>query len=183
LLLSVENDPQARFRAFFEEHYGAVLAYAYRRIGGGAAEDLAADTFLVAWRRFDTIPDDPLPWLFAVAKNLISNHRRGAIRRDAFLMKLKREPLPVLDDPGEQVGTRTQILAAFRRLSARDRETLALVAWEGLSAERAAKVVGCSVGAFWVRVHRARRRLAKELESRTARDASILIHDMETEQG
>ena len=182
----METDPQARFRGFFEQHYEAVLAYMLRRIEGAAAEDLAADTFLVAWRRFDSIPQDPLPWLYAVARNLISNHRRGASRRDAFLTRVKGEPRQVLDDPGDEIATRSEILAAFRKLSSRDRETLALVAWEGLSAERAARVVGCSVGAFWVRLHRARRRLARELEAvepSAPTEISIVLPDMEREQG
>lgn len=182
----MENDPQARFRSFFEQHYEAVLAYVLRRIEVGATEDLVAETFLIAWRRFDSVPDDPLPWLYTVARNLISNHRRGAVRRDAFLVSLRGEPSRERADPAEELATRSEILTAFRRLSSRDRETLSLVAWEGLSAERAAKALGCSVGAFWVRLHRARRRLVRELEGNgpgAARDVTIVLPDMETEQG
>lgn len=181
----MENEGQARFRAFFEEYYDAVLAYALRRTGQESAEDLASETFLVAWRRFDSLPSDPLPWLFGVARNLIGNHRRGTGRRDAFLARLRDEPEPAPGDPSDEVTSRAEILMAFRRLSSRDRETLGLVAWEGLPADRAAKVLGCSVGAFWVRLHRARRRLAAELEalgSKTKHDISISLHDMETEQ-
>ncbi len=180
----MENDAEARFRSFFQEHYEAVLAYALRRIGSEAAEDLVAETFLIAWRRYDSIPEDPLPWLYTVARNLILNHRRGTVRRDVFLAALKDESSGERSDPGEELATRSEILAAFKGLSPRDRETLALVAWEGLSAQRAAKVLGCSVGAFWVRLHRARRRLSRELEGIGSRSAtSIVLPDLETEQG
>ena len=179
----MKNDAEARFRSFFQEHYEAVLAYTLRRIESEAAEDLVAETFLIAWRRYDSIPEDPLPWLYTVARNLILNHGRRMVRRDAFLSTLRDESTRERSDPAEDLATRSEILAAFRRLSSRDRETLALVAWEGLTAPRAAKVLGCSVGAFWVRLHRARRRLSSQLESPRPRSAtSIVLPDLETEQ-
>jgi RNA polymerase sigma-70 factor, ECF subfamily len=179
----VENDPHARFRAFFETHYEAVLAYMLRRVA--AAEDLTAEAFLVAWRRFGSVPDDPLPWLMTVARNLIWNHYRGTARREVPVSRLQGEATPIHSHPGEQIADRGEILDAFGHLSARDQETLALVAWEDLSAERAAKVAGCSVGASWVRLHRARRRLAREFHdvaSKPSPDASIVLPEMETEQ-
>lgn len=171
---------RARFRTFYEQHYEAVLAYALRRVEPAAAEDIVAETFLVAWRRFGTLPPDPLPWLFAVARKLGANHRRGLARRKMAVSRLGAEAPPAGDDPGEQIAARAEVLAAFRRLSPRDQETLALVAWEGLTADRAARVIGCSVGAFWVRLHRARRRLDRELQgipTKTSRDDVIVVDD------
>ena len=58
------------------------------------------------------------------------------------------------------------------RLSDDDRETLALIAWDGLQPREAALVTGCSAATFAVRAHRARRRLAALLEdSEPALDA------------
>lgn len=156
-------EARARFRRLFEEQYDAVLAYASRRTEPGHAEDAAAETFLTAWRRFDDLPDDPLPWLYGTARRVLSNQRRSAGRRDAVVERIRLHDAPAAPDHADEVADRSELLEAFRRLSERDREVLALVAWEDLSAERAASALGCSVSTFWVRLHRARRRLAKEL--------------------
>lgn len=131
----MQSDLRTRFRAFYEEHYEAVLAYALRRVEPAAAEDIVAETFLVAWRRFDTVPADPLPWLFVVARKLGANHRRGLTRRTVAVSRLGAEAPLAPDDPGEEIAARAEVLAAFGRLSSRDQETLALVAWEGLTAD------------------------------------------------
>jgi DNA-directed RNA polymerase specialized sigma24 family protein len=55
------------------------------------------------------------------------------------------------------------VLAALGRLSESQREVLRLAAWEGMDARRAGAVLGCSPAAYTLRLHRARRRLAKEL--------------------
>jgi RNA polymerase sigma-70 factor (ECF subfamily) len=68
-------------------------------------------------------------------------------------------------DPGESVGDAELVRAALARLSERDRETLMLVAWHGLSPSRAARAAGCTRAAFAVRLHRARARLAAQLAS------------------
>ena len=64
----------------------------------------------------------------------------------------------------ESVSERDAARVAFSRLSASQREVLQIVAWEGLDASEAAVVLGCSTGAFRVRLHRARRELAKQLD-------------------
>ena len=62
----------------FDEHHPRVLRYALRRCTSAeAAEDAAAEVFLVAWRRVDEVPPDSLPWLFATARRVIANQRRG----------------------------------------------------------------------------------------------------------
>jgi RNA polymerase sigma-70 factor, ECF subfamily len=61
------------------------------------------------------------------------------------------------------VEARAAIVEAVQRLSAAQREVVLLVAWEGLSNREAAIALGCSTPAFELRLHRARRRLAKEL--------------------
>ncbi|GAB3962715.1 hypothetical protein GCM10029978_018760 [Actinoallomurus acanthiterrae] len=57
------------------------------------------------------------------------------------------------------------VRTAFRRLGDDDRELLSLVGWEGLTPSEAATVLGRSRGAVRVQLHRARKRLAKELDS------------------
>ena len=153
-----------RFEVLFRAHYSSVLAYAMRRIDRQQAEDVVAETFAVAWRRLPVVPDDELPWLYGVARRTIANQRRGNRRRAALILRLGREA-PSADRPAvaDGIADREAVAAALGRLSERDREALRLVAWEGLERERAARAAGCSTGAFAVRLHRARRRLVKEL--------------------
>jgi RNA polymerase sigma factor (sigma-70 family) len=157
---------EERFEGLFREHYAAVRAYALRRSPADLAQDAVAETFLVAWRRLDDVPGDPLPWLFGVARRVLANQRRSAERGAALERRLADAPAArAPGDPGESAGEAEAVRAALHRLSERDREALMLVAWHGLSGERAARAAGCSRAAFAVRLHRARGRLAAELES------------------
>jgi RNA polymerase sigma factor (sigma-70 family) len=150
----------------FRENYGAVRAYALRRAPGDIAQDVVADTFLVAWRRLDDVPDDALPWLFGVARGVLANQRRSAKRSSALERRLATAAAGAGSrDPGEAVGDAEIVRAALGCLSDRDREALMLVAWHGLSGARAARAAGCTRPAFAVRLHRARARLAAELEA------------------
>jgi RNA polymerase sigma-70 factor (ECF subfamily) len=162
---SATDDVDARFDACFRAYYADVLAYAQRRLGApGAAEDVAAQTFVVAWRRMDALPPDPLPWLFGVARRMVQNERRSARRRSRLLARVKGEHVASsAPDLAASVPELSAIVAALGRLGEGQQEVLRLAAWEGLDARRAAAVLGCSEGAYTLRLHRARRRLAKEL--------------------
>jgi len=162
---SDEPDPAARaFEAGFEAHHAAILAFALRRVDERAtAEDIVSETFATAWRRRDDVPDPELPWLYAIAARVMANQARGSRRRTRLGARLKSEPPALGRDPAEVVGERDGVLAALAALPERQQEVLRLVAWEGLEPRDAAKVVGCSVAAFRVRLHRARRALAKRL--------------------
>jgi RNA polymerase sigma-70 factor (ECF subfamily) len=65
----------------------------------------------------------------------------------------------------ERVTEKQAFAQAFAALRVRDREVLALIAWDGLDSGEAAQVMGCSPATFSLRLHRARRRLVKELEA------------------
>ena len=138
------------FAALFEAHHDAVMRYVVRRVNRDDAPDLVAETFAVLLRSAER-PADPLPWLYAVARNLIRNHRRRLVALT---------PSPTLADPADLAVFRADLATAFAALAEEDREVLRLVAWEGLDAASAAVVLGCSPVAFRVRLHRARRRLA-----------------------
>jgi RNA polymerase sigma-70 factor (ECF subfamily) len=152
--------PDQRFVALYEAHAGAVLGYARRRIGPEAAEDVLAETFLVAWRRRADVPADALPWLYAVAANVLRNRARSERRQAAVSARLAAEP-PL---PAEADAPDPRLRDALAALKPIDREALLLTAWEGLSTDRAARAAGCSRATFHVRLHRARRRLAQALE-------------------
>ena len=145
------------FRAIYEAHHAAICAYFARRAPRDEVEDLAAETFTIAWRKLPRRLEQPLPWLYAVAGNVLANHRRKSARRGAFPVD------PVSGDPAERASDRG-LAAAFATLSEREREAIRRVAWEGLSHEDAARVVGCRPNTFTVRLSRARAKLARELD-------------------
>jgi RNA polymerase sigma-70 factor (ECF subfamily) len=159
---------RGRFERCFDEHYVRIFAFAARRVSGReSAEDVVADTFAIAWRRRDRIPEEALPWLYAIAANVIANQYRSSHRRHNLGERLAREASVAAPgtDPADALGGRDELAAALARLDEAEREVLRLVAWEGLSTGDGARVVGCSPGAFRVRLHRARRKLAKELKT------------------
>jgi RNA polymerase sigma factor (sigma-70 family) len=163
----VERTRDERFEELFRQHYAAVRAYALRRIPRDLAQDVVSETFLVAWRRLDDVPADALPWLYGVARRVLANQRRSANRSTALERRVAATATAVAGsvDPAEGVGEGEILRAALARLSERDRDALILVAWDGLSGARAAQAAGCTRAAFAVRLHRARARLARELDA------------------
>jgi RNA polymerase sigma-70 factor, ECF subfamily len=182
---SCSSEAEARFDACFRAHYAEVLAYALRRVvDRGAAEDVAAQTFAVAWHRRDRLPADPLPWLYGVARHMLRNEARSARRRARLLARIVGQPRPAsAPDPADALGELSSVVAALTRPSGSQREVLYLAAWEGLDARRAADVLGCSHGAYTLRLHRARRRLAKELSASGHVDAQAEERHVAQESG
>ena len=126
------------------------------------ADEVAAETFAIAWRRIDDVPSDPLPWLIGVARRVLANRRRGERRAGALVARLGLERAVCAPDPAELVGDRT-LGFALATLSARDREILALVAWEGLTTAEVATALGITTAMASARLHRARTRLRRAL--------------------
>jgi RNA polymerase sigma-70 factor, ECF subfamily len=153
------NRREGVFNALYDAHYGAVRAYAWRR-DPVSADDIVAETFLVAWMRLDDVPDEaPLPWLLAVARNTFLNIQRGERRRR------EREAAEAVARPDDEAEPRidphggdSRVLQLLKRLPEADREVLLLVAWEGLDRSAVARVLGCSRANVALRLHRARRR-------------------------
>jgi len=153
------DERRARFERIWWDCASAVAAYVRRRAPADAVEDAVAETFLVAWRRLDRVPGEPLPWLYGVARRTLANQRRSQARRAALTTRLRLELPAVATDLGDE-----RILDALGALTERDRELLTLVAWEGLTCAEAAIALGSSPVACRVRLHRARRRLAVALD-------------------
>jgi RNA polymerase sigma-70 factor (ECF subfamily) len=162
------TDPIERFDALWRAHLARVLAYARRRAHEERARDAVAETFTVAWRRLDQVPDDALPWLLGVCAKVLSNQRRGDARRRRLLDRLRGLAPEALPDTAERSAEAEAIRHAFLGLPRRDREALALACWDGLSAREAAGVCGCSEGAFEKRLSRARTRFRAALAAADA---------------
>jgi RNA polymerase sigma factor (sigma-70 family) len=157
---------RARFEQIYAIDYEPVLAFALRRAATAEdAADLMAETFLAAWRRLDDVPDPPESrlWLYAAARRVLANQRRGRQRYQRLAVRLwglradRSDGVPVED------RDTSAVVAAFGRLKREDREVLGLAGWEGLDAAEIARVLACSQGTARVRLHRARRRFAREL--------------------
>jgi RNA polymerase sigma-70 factor, ECF subfamily len=161
-------DPEAmeRFQALYADHHAAVYAYAVSRVGRQLADEVVSETFLVAWRRLADVPAPALPWLLTVARNTACSQFRGTARQRSIGAELRAwvtEAELSAPDVADEVAERTAVLAALATLPEADRELLTLVAWHGLKPAEAAQVVGCSTAAYFVRLHRARRRLERAM--------------------
>ena len=162
------------FEVIFTSHFDRVLGYALRRSDPETAREITSQTFLVAWRRRDAAAEPILPWLLVVARNVLAEHRRAQGRRRRLLEKVTGSRLfhGPAGDLSETVAERDLVLRAFLELSESDRETLRLVAWDGLTNAEAAVVAGCSPSTFAVRLTRARQRLESLMSDHDAPIAS-----------
>ncbi|MBI4261099.1 MAG: RNA polymerase sigma factor, partial [Actinobacteria bacterium] len=154
----------------FDRHVAAIHRSLARRVGRQLADDLAAETFVEAFRsrgRYDVRYPDARPWLHGIATNVLRHHHRRERRR---LIAYARTGVdPVLSDQSELADARAdadalgpRIALALASLRPRDRDTLLLFAWEQLSYEEVARALGVPVGTVRSRLHRARR-MVREL--------------------
>lgn len=156
---------RAGFQALYEQHLPAVLAYALRRAASEAdAEDVAAETFAIAWRRADAIPDEPLPWLYGVARRVLANQRRSGRRRAGLLERLRLHTRSA----EQQIAGGGPAVDALATLDPDDQELLRLVAWEELSHGEIGVVLGVTANAVAIRLHRARKRYAAAYDAITS---------------
>lgn len=161
-----------RFSELYEQHCHAVYNHCFRRIGSWSlAEEMTAVTFRTAWRRRASMPADAgdvLPWLLAVANNMLRNTRRAQRRYAAALARIE-EPEAVAD-PAETVAARVdaerQMAAALRILGllpARERAVIELCVGSGLTSTQAAAALGIPAGTVKSRLSRGLSRLRREL--------------------
>jgi len=149
---------EARFAEVFQ-NFGSIVRYAAAR-GSRDPEGIAAEVMTIAWRRLPSLPaDDPRPWLFVTARNLLMAERRRT-GRQATLDAHHAETPAAEAESGDPAVT-----AALMELRPADRDALLLVSWDDLTPAQAARVAGISPVAFRVRLYRARRRFEQALSS------------------
>ncbi|WAZ21400.1 sigma-70 family RNA polymerase sigma factor [Streptomyces cinnabarinus] len=158
-------DEWSVFEAVYRDAYHPVVRYLVRRLAPDLVDDAASEVFVIAWERWPTKRGDALPWLYGIARRVAANARRSQGRVDRLAGRLRGEEDSAGGEPGADVEVLERLGAArvLARLSESDREVLMLVSWDGLDANEAAQALGCSKAAFAVRLHRARRRLEREL--------------------
>lgn len=158
---------QERFRALYIATRPQIVAYALRRTTSAEdAADVVSETFTVAWRRLDNVPEGAagLFWCYATARRVLANLHRSSHRRAQLVERIGAH---LASHASSTEGDPQSIEArqALGRLSEEDRELLMLSAWEGLSSAQLACVLGCSSTAARIRLHRARSRLTAAMET------------------
>jgi RNA polymerase sigma factor (sigma-70 family) len=171
VIVRSRHDPEA-FSALFTRHAATIQRYVTRRLGSGAADDVVAETFLLAFRQrasYDPARADALPWLYGIATKLIGRHRRDEVRLYRALARTGADEVtaPFTDQVDSAVTAgmaNRRLAAALARLPAAYRDPLLLVAWGDLSYEETSLALGIPKGTVRSRVSRARARLRRMLD-------------------
>jgi RNA polymerase sigma-70 factor (ECF subfamily) len=160
------------FAELFDRYFGELHRYAARRLGRAGGDDVAAETFLVAFsqrRQFDPDRGSVRVWLYGIATNLIRGLWRDEERgyRAHARSATQAATHAAMEDQATSrvaaVASRDRILAAVADLAERDRDVLLLVVWGELSHEEVAAALAVPVGTVGSRLHRARRHLRAAL--------------------
>jgi RNA polymerase sigma factor (sigma-70 family) len=166
LVAGYRRDPEL-FTAVYDRYVRDIYRYVAGRLGVHAADDVAAETFLVAFRqrdRFDPDRGGLRPWLFGIATNLVAHHRRKEARHYQALARCgtanpadSHEDRVVTDVAARRM--QPQLARALSTLSKGERDVVLLVALSQLSNEEVAKALGIPYGTVGSRLSRARKKL------------------------
>jgi RNA polymerase sigma-70 factor (ECF subfamily) len=179
-IISTSIDEPARFAEIFDRHVDRIRRYAVPRVGTSAADDVAAETFRIAFEQrgsFDPEAAGALPWLYGIAANLVRRELRSRARGYAALERLAARPSPFADplsDVASRLDARDELddlRDALAALGEDERELLLLVAWDQLSPTAAAQVLGIPAETARTRLHRARMKIRSHPTNRTAMEA------------
>jgi RNA polymerase sigma-70 factor (ECF subfamily) len=162
-----------RFGEIYARYFAEIYRYVAGRLGPEAAEDPAAETFLVAFRRrarFDPGRGAVRAWLYGIATNVVAQHRRAEARRYRALARTGADPPS--DGPEERAAERVSawklrrpLAGALAGLSDGERDVLLLVAIGGLDYHEVAEALAVPVGTVGSRLHRARTKVRKALDA------------------
>lgn len=166
--MTLASDRDDTLRMLYENHGPDLRAYCQRRLDREEAEDALSEIFATAWRRITSIPsgDEARLWLYGVARNVVRNANRSSRRRVRLSSRLVSRSDPPPPGPAETAVIRSEhedVLAALTALRSSDQEILRLVAWEDMSRADIAQLLGISVPAVDMRVHRAVSRMSTAL--------------------
>ena len=151
------------FGEIFDRHFAEIHRYLGRRVGAALADEVAAETFVAAFRsrrRYDDRAVDARPWLFGIAANLVRRHWRTERRRLRAYARTGVDP--ICDETSEverrvdAVAAAPELAAALASLRSGEREVLLLFAWADLSYEEISAALGIPAGTVRSRLSRAR---------------------------
>jgi len=150
------------FDAAFAEEFASLHRYLARRVGASAADELAAETFAVAFRSWDKLdPARPVrPWLYGIAANVMRHHWRKERRMLRAYARTGVDPVFAEDEPD---GVSRDLADALADLRRDEREILLLTAWAELTDVEIAAALGLPLGTVKSRLSRAREKLRNRL--------------------
>lgn len=175
LLVRSREDAEA-FTPIYDRYFPVIHHYVAGRLGRQSADDLAADTFLTAFRqrtRFDPRRGAVRPWLFGIATKIVAQHRRTEIRRYRALSRTATGPEAAESHEGRvvaSVGLQPGLARALAALNRGERDVLLLSAFAELSHEEIGQALGISPGTVGSRLSRARAKLRTQFEELTSDD-------------
>ncbi|WP_367134653.1 RNA polymerase sigma factor [Saccharothrix sp. HUAS TT1] len=159
-------DVTAAFAELFDAHARQLRGYLAGRVGDATADDLVAETFLVALRRRHSYDPGQAPvkgWLYGIATNLVREHVRREVRGRRAVLRAVGRPEP---DHGAAVAERVDaqrhaevLTRALAELRDEDRDALLLTSWAGLTPAEVAAALGEPASTVRSRLHRVRTRL------------------------
>lgn len=159
---AVDESRRERFEEVAPGLIEPVRRFLARRTDPATAEDVLAETLLVCWRRATELPDEPLPWVYGVARNCLRNAERAARRQERVAARLMAQPA----DPGPPDDPALD--EAMATLRPEEAELLRLWAWEQLTPAEIAVVLGVSPNAASTRLTRAKKKLSDRLRKTRA---------------
>ena len=145
------------FERVWRDEMPRIFTYAARHVGSSDAHDVAAETFTIAWRRWEDITEPPFAWLLGVARHVVSNHVR-TLQRSRRLEDRVRLLTGVTGHSGAHLdfSARLEALRRLASLGEKEREALLLTAWDGLTTDETATFLGISPAGVRKRISRAR---------------------------
>ncbi|MEU1664259.1 RNA polymerase sigma factor [Streptomyces sparsogenes] len=184
LIVRSLDHPEA-FARLYDRYAPDIHRYVTRRLGDGVADDITAETFLIAFRarsRYDVTRTAARPWLYGIAANLIGRHRRSEVRALRALARGGTDPVAEswVDRADSRVAAQAAqapLAGALAGLSAGDRHVLLLIAWADLSYQEVADALRIPLGTVRSRLNRARRKVRAALGGADP----TLVHDVQEE--
>lgn len=166
------------YAAFFREHFAEVVSVAAARLDSRPdAEEVAVDTFRVAWQRWAAGGELTRAWLYGVLRNRIGNEYRSRARREALQELLVADytaslPIRLAEDPAEVPATDSEILAILESLPQPYRVVLRMTYWDDLLAPEVAQSLGISETTVRARLTRGRKLFKAALQEPRYRQGS-----------
>jgi RNA polymerase sigma-70 factor (ECF subfamily) len=159
-----------------------VRRFLARRTDAATADDVLAETLLVCWRRAEELPDEPLPWVYAVARNCLRNAERSARRQERVAARIAAVDPPAETTPGPgqapgEDGDDEELVRALAALRPDEAELLRLWAWEQLTPAEIATVLDITSNAASIRLHRARGKLRDQLRHQHGKTGAAAGHE------